>query len=178
MWPWSKHKKRDEQFFLDAMRAAAEGDRISNLKESLATLGVNVISEREPTQLVADGAVALLDHVRNRANTTASEDAVEFVDGILLMVFSNHLSCVLRCNFEFSSTIALVVHFSVDPPEDWDDLPSVVSDAIQYYNEMSQMDSNVIRAAGNACVKWCGKPNSDNLDSLAELYAVLVKSVR
>ena len=178
MWPWSKRQKQREELFVDLVRAAAEGDRIAKLKESLACLSVNLSGEREETQIVSDGAIALLDAIHHLANPSASEDVLDYVDGLFLMVFTNHMSFVMRCNYELASTVALLVHFSVEAPESYKDMPDIVSEAIKSYNELAQQDSPVIRATGNACVKWCNQPNSENLDTLAKLYNALLKRVQ
>jgi|GEM_PF-2166913 len=169
MLSWFGKKKREEQFFVDMMRAAAEGEKIASLKSSLAFIGVEVSDSCKDEKIAGYGAKALLDALAEKSQVSASVTEVEYIDGIMLMVFSNHMAYVLQCSFEVVSTFSLIIHFGHDEPDK-------SAQAIASYNAMSAANSKVIQAVGNACVKWCNEPSEANLSSLAALRDILLQS--
>ncbi len=168
LW-FGKKKKREEELLAALMRGAAEGASMSRLKSSLATVGVDISKDRESKHIAIEGSLAVVGALTAKSEVSASPEDSVFVDGVMLMVLSNHISHVLRCSFETVSTVALASHFGPAGV-------SEISQVIDSYNEMSMNNSNVIQAVGNASVKWCEEPSEQNLTSLAALRDVLLKS--
>jgi hypothetical protein len=168
MLRWFGKRKREEQRLVETLHAIESVKAVARIKASLLTLDVDVSEAQKTSQVASSGATALLQAIVEKGTVAASQDDCNFVNGLMLMTFCNHISYILECSFEVSSTVALILHFG---PEDSDTTAQVIAS----YNEMSGADSKVVRAIGNTCVKWCNEPSEMNLLRLGALRDTLLQ---
>lgn len=165
MWDFFGRRKK-EKLFSDLMRAAAEGHARSTVHRSLATLNVRQDRDEEDAKYISRGCSAILGMAKKEANLEPGSEVDIWLDGILLMVFANHLSYLMETDFEASSTLALVELCGIRESEE-------IVEIIHSYNQMSAQESKVITALGISCARWVDTPNEESSKKLGQLYSLL-----
>src|SRR5262245_36041966 len=104
-------RRRDEEFILDMMKAAAEGDRLHRLRQAIATVSSESMHGKDATEDAAIAAAILTTAIAERA---IEDDDDRFVAGVFAFVFSNYFSFLLAGNFEMAASLAVMKVVGVD----------------------------------------------------------------
>lgn len=170
MFSWLR-RKQDAKFFADVMRAAAEGDKISRLRRAFSTLNTDLANEKENGKLAAKASIALLEEIKSK-NATVTESTYIFIDGVFILVFTNHFSFILMESFEMISILCFLEYFGVENG------PYLISKLTEQYNELSVNSPMIIQSIGDACATWSNTPNTSSLDNLKNLYSSYAETLQ
>jgi hypothetical protein len=165
------HRKREELFAAEMVKAAAAGHKLAAIKSALSTLGVGT-SERASPAFVAEAAAGLMRCVVTGSGRSTSEDDVLFSAGLFTFVAANHFSFEIAEPFEESASLALLE--LLGPADLARAHPAIVG----AYNSMTQADSPTILAIGKTVARWAAKPSSENYLSLIELFTLCLEQVK
>jgi hypothetical protein len=160
-------KRRDEQFMLDMMRTAAEGDRLHRLRQAIATVSVEPLAGKDATEQAANAAAILTAAVASDTIGVVETDDDRFVAGTFAFVFSDYFATLLAGDFEMAACFAVM---QVVGSEEFE---RCFNDIQSNYNDMVQSKAKVIEAIGKSCEAWFKNPNPSQFERLAELFKIL-----
>lgn len=168
MFDWlTGRKRRDEEFLVEMMKAAAEGDHLHRLRQAIATISAEPIGGKDATDNAAIAAAMLTTAIVRKTITLIEDDDDRFQAGLFAFVFSNYFSFLLAGNFEMAASLAVMRVVGVDEFE------RCFNTIQESYNHMVQTRPAVPGAIGKTCEEWFKNPSSTRLDRLAGLFQLL-----
>jgi hypothetical protein len=162
---FQKPKNEDFELATRMMRAAAEGQKISELRRAIATLDQKSPSLKDD-EFTGWAAYVLAKNIRKNLNMKISDDDDFLLLGICCFVFSNHFSFIMKTQFE-SATYVAVMQLA-NSPENFVRAFNPIGNA---YNSMS--GSNTLQALGQTCATWVGHPSPENFERLLKLVNLM-----
>jgi len=167
MFEWlSGRKRRDQEFLMGLMKAAAEGDRLHRLRQAIATISVEPLHGKDATELAVDAATTLTRAMVKEANGAIVDDDDRFVSGLFAFVFSDYFATLLAGSFEMAAPLAVL---GVLGSDEFDRCFNTIQVS---YNEMVRSKRTVIEAIGKTCEAWFKQPTPEKFARLVELYAI------
>lgn len=194
MFGWLTGKrKRDEDFMIDLMRAAAEGDSLRRLRQSIATVSSVELNRKSPSENAAVAAAALANAVMEKVIGNLDDDDDEddldlddidldddneddkdddrFLAGLFAFVYANYFSLILSGQFEMAAPIAVLHTLGTGHFEKW------FNPVLNYYNQASASNSKEILAIGQTCERWYKEPTTENFDRIVKLFELCRSNV-
>lgn len=164
-------KKRDEQFLVDMMRAAAEGADRAKINQALGSVGVQQNPEPDNAVFSVKASAAIVRVIAKNAGRSipTMDDDDQFVAGIFAFVVSNHVSRLVGAPFETVSSLVLLDLFGLE----WAANVSVIADS---YNRMCQT-GRVIEVIGVNVARWFNNPTHEQMGKLVELFDLCRKHI-
>ncbi len=165
MFEWFKRRKRrDEEFFLNYVRAAAEGENRAKVNRALGSVGVQLPFEPDNTQYCIKASAALVRVVTEKVGVSmhAADKDDRFVVGIFGFVAGDYFSGIMGAPFETVSSIVALDLLGVE-------YAAQIGSLGDSYNRMAQT-GRVIEAIGQNIAKWVSAPTDEQLKKLADLF--------
>src|ERR1700722_3425284 len=101
------HKKRDEEFLLKMMKAAAEGESLAQLRQAIATISSEPLTG-DDTEKAGIAAAILATALTNSAISQIQDDDDRFTAGMFAFVAADHFSRMTAGSFEFASVLSVM----------------------------------------------------------------------
>jgi hypothetical protein len=160
-------KRRDEEFLMGMMRAAAEGDRLHRLRQAIATVSTKPLYGKEATEHAASAAALLTAAIVSETISAVEDDDDRFTAGVFAFAFSDYFALLLAGNFEIAASLAVMM---VVGTEEFDRCFNAIQES---YNRIVQSKVEVIKAIGTTCDAWFKNPSPSQFERLAELFKLL-----
>ena len=170
MFGWLFGRKRDDEFFLKMMKAAAEGHHLAKIREAIATISSDPLPRPE-TEMAGAAAAILAKTVTELAIKRIHDDDDRFCAGMFAFVFADHFSRLAAGNFELAAFSAVLNTLGVTEVE------RCFNAIVTSHTNMAQSDSKILVAIGTSCNAWLEEPTRQKLERLAEIFKVTRKCV-
>lgn len=154
-------KRREQEFLLEFVKAAQEGQSKASIRSAISTLGVT-LNHSDDVQFVGYAASAWAKAVAKESSRTEKE---QLAAGIFAMVAANHFSYKVGSSFELASSLAILDTLGLSGS---DRTPEV----IDLYNKTVSSRPDIIKAIATTLINWEWNPSSDKLNRCRELYRI------
>jgi hypothetical protein len=163
-------KKREQDFAVMLMKAAAEGQRRALVNAAIGTLGVAFKADPDTTEYCINAVAAIVPVVMQRAGCDMEKlpKTDVFNGSLFAFIYSDHLTRIVGAPFETVASVTLIPLFNRHVPGAMPDLMSAV---IDFYNRIAEAEST--RDVGGRFAQWISDPSHDNFDRMVASFAYL-----
>jgi hypothetical protein len=165
MFKWLFGKTRDEEFMLNMMKAAAEGDTLHRLRQAVATISIEGVEGTDATERAGVAAALVTRAIAEKARSGIIDDDDRFVTGTFAFVLSNYFSFLVAGNFELASIRAVLKLLGAD------EFHRCFNTIQESYNRNAASKS--LGAIGKTTEVWFKNPSSANFERLVQLFKLL-----
>jgi hypothetical protein len=169
-------RRKNEQFLTTMMKAAAEGERIAQLRRALNTLSIKQKEGESATEYSARAADHMTRTIMQRAGASTANDDDLYVGGLFIFIIANHFTYVLEGEFEQAASLGLLM-FLTTSGMDMNSAASsngVIADA---YNAMTVKKDKYLEAVGGQLVGWTQTPSEERMGKLTQLFNIARQNV-
>ncbi len=166
-------RKKDERLLLDLVKAAAEGEKKSQVNRALRFVGMTRLEKESDAQYAGRSADFITQMIMKHANVyeqTASDDDL-YTAAIFIFILANHLAYVMETDFELASSSGAMIFFARNNMDIKSAMQSIFTIA-KTYNAMAAENDRYLLAVGKNFVEWIETPNIEIIDRLADLFNV------
>ena len=174
---FKSRRKKEEEFMLKMMSAAAEGEQRAKINAALGSLDVQIEPIEDNAQYCIKTSALIVKKIVEGYGTdlTKADDDDIITMGLFLFAVSNHITRVIGAPFEEVSAITLLELFSdVRPSEEMTNYIPIVIDT---YNSAAT-DSKIVDAIGQNFVKWLNEQTHSQFEKLIVLYKMCRENIK
>jgi len=168
-WSLFGRKKRDEEFLLKMMKAAAEGESLAQLRRAIATISGEPLTG-DDTEKAGIAAAIVATALAKAAISQIQDDDDRFTAGMFAFVAADHFSRMIAGSFELASVLSVMRTLGSDEFE------RCFTAIATSHNAMLVSKSNLVPLIGQNCAAWLQRPSSENFEKLVRLFAVVRQS--
>jgi hypothetical protein len=162
-------KKRDEDFLLKMMKAAAEGESLAPLHQATATISDEPL-RGDDTEKAGTAAAILATSLANSAISGIQDDDDRFTAGMFAFIAADHFSRVTAGSFELAAVLSVMRTLGSGQFE------RCFTAIESSHRRMLDSKSNVAPAIGQNCATWLRRPSPENFEKLVRLFKVVRES--
>jgi len=169
-------KRKDLEFISSILKSCAEGEYCEKISEALKTLNVHLKTEYDNTKYCVEVTVVIVRKIIEKYGTDLNKNYVDddiFTAGFFCFVISNHITRIVKSEFETVSTLAVLDLFGFSKAIE---ISNYINPIADMYNEIA--DAKLITALGQNFVKWIENPTDEQFDKMIQLYGICKKSIR
>ncbi|WP_140940605.1 hypothetical protein [Prosthecodimorpha hirschii] len=166
MFGWLFGRRKQEKFFLEMMKAAAEGEGRRKLFEAASMLGIIIKGAGTDEEKCAQIASGLVNNLLKASGTNInSNEDDQFVAALFSVIACSHFSRILTSQFELSAMLSWVILTAGDIEK-----IEISNQATEYYIDMTERKAPVLIAAGNSIAKWVNQPTAENFRAVVNVF--------